>query len=256
MTNKIKTTSWKKIGKIALYTFIGITVLGIIAIATDSGAEEKDGTPAAATNEANATISAPALPGYTIVSKDISERDATYRVQVGDTLPSEIECVALAQKITGLEKTTTRNTAVFFTREGFNAGHGAHASVTFLKGKEAPEFRQLSASNAQFKAAALNTFDSIPGKQLVLECQDETGTKVYIYKKPSGEYLKVLVFSGGGYDIEPMKADAANNADRLTFYKTEYDERFTYQLNETGKTLNVYNENNTLINSMKVLSRG
>lgn len=233
-----------KVSNGLLHTIFGILLLSLTAC---------DGGPESGSSEEEATATeAVALPPYTIVASDVDEKDARYRVQVGDTLPDEQQSIAIARKVSGIENMPARNTAVFLTRAGFSALADAQARVTFLTSAEKPEYVLQSGSNTRLKEAESFTFDSIPNKKLIVECIQSSGTKMFIYQKPSGEYLKVLVFSPGSYDVEPMKGEG----NPLVFTKTEEDEKFTYKLNESGETMEVYNGNNSLIHSFKVIRKG
>ncbi|HEX6431886.1 MAG TPA: hypothetical protein VF008_29545 [Niastella sp.] len=226
-----------------------IAILLVSLTACDGGPESTSSEDSR--EEATAT-EAVALPPYTIVESDVDSKDARYRIQVGDTLPNEQESIAIARKVAGIENKPTRNTGVYFTRAGYTALADAQARVIFLVSEEKPEYALQSETNARLKEIESFTFDSIPDKKLIIECIESAGTKMFIYQKPSGEYFKVLVFSPGSYDIEPMKAEG----NPQVFTKTEEGEKFTYKLNESGTSMDVYNGNNTLFNSFKVIRKG
>jgi hypothetical protein len=90
---------------------------------------------------------------------------------------------------------------------------------------------------------------------MIVECLEAQGAKIIIYQKPSGEYFKVMIFESGGYDIEPMKAGPGNSASTIVLNITEDGEKFTYKEDLTGKTMEVYNGENIVINSYKILKK-
>jgi hypothetical protein len=244
MSISYRTFSFLKGSYQLLYTIFGILLLSLTAC---------DGGPESNTNEEKATATETlALPPYTIVKSDADREDATYRVQVGDTLPDEQQSIAIARKVAGIENMPNRNTQVFLTRAGFSALADAHAHVTFLTSAEKPEYVLQSGSNTRLKEAESLIFDSIPNKKLIVECIVSSGAKMFIYQKPAGEYLKVLVFSPGSYDIEPVKAEE----NPQVFTMMEEGEKFTYKLNESGETMELYNGHNSLMNSYKVIKKG
>lgn len=209
------------------------------------------------TSTDNKENSQAAVQPYTIIKSNIEGNDATYRVQVGDTLPNEQESIAIFKEVAGIKDgPAERNTAVYFTRSGFSANADAHAYVRFTKSDEAPQYKLQSASNARMKEAETFTFDSLPEKKLVAELLDAQGSKIAIYKKGSNEYFKVVIFSKGSYDIEPMKPASGNSEDKIVISKKEDDETFTYKEDETGTMIEVYNGNNSLFNSYKILKKG
>lgn len=196
------------------------------------------------------------LPAYTVVKSDVDGKDAAYRIQVGDTLPNEQESIAIFRKVTGIENgPTPRNTAVYFTRAGYSI-HDAQAYVMYLKSDNEPQYKLQSASNDRLKKIAALTFDSIPNKKMIVECLEAQGAKIIIYQKPSGEYFNVMIFESGSYDIEPMKAGPGNSASTTVLTKTEEGEKFTYKEDPTGKIMEVYNGENIVINSYKILKKG
>lgn len=228
-----------------------------ILTSCNEGKPEEKSTAAATETPAPKPAPAVNLPEYTIVERDITAKDASYRVQVGDTLPNEQESIAIFRKVTGIEEgPTTRNTAVFFTRAGFSALIDAQASVSYLKSNEKPEYKLLSASNDQLKKIAALTFDSIPKKKMIVECLQAQGAKLIIYQKPSGEYFEVLLFESGSYDLEPLKAGKGNSPESIVLYKTEDGEKYTYKEDNTGTTLEAYNGNNVLFDSYKIIKKG
>lgn len=229
------------------FNFLAILLLSLTACGDETEAEPAASEASPAVNTATAVI-----PPYTVVHSEVDGKDAKYRVQVGDTLPDEEQSIALARKVAGIENMPSVNTAVYITRAGFSALADAHAYVMFLNSEEKPSYKLQSSSNDRLKEIVALTFDSIPNKKLIFECLDAAGTKVFIYQKPAGDYIKVLVFDDRSYDIEPMKAE--KNAQ--VFTKTEDDEKFTYKLNETGETMEVYNGNNSLLKSFRVLRKG
>ncbi|GEM_PF-2839805 len=197
------------------------------------------------------------VPPYTLIKSDLDRKDAIYRVQVGDTLPSEQEAIALFRKVTGIkEGQATRNTVVLLTRDGYSALADAQAAINFMKDDEAPTFRLQSASNETLKKAESLSFDSIPDKKLVVELLESQGSKIIIYQKPSSQYFKVLLYSGGSYDIESMKSGHGNSPHNIVLTKTEDGETFTYKEDDLGKSMDVYNGNNAHFNSYKIIKRG
>jgi hypothetical protein len=195
------------------------------------------------------------LPDYTVVKSDVDAKDASYRIQVGDTLPNEQQSIAIFKKVSGIEEgPVSRNTAVYFTRAGYSI-HDAQAYVMYTKSDNEPQYKLQSASNDRLKKTEALTFDSIPNKKMIVECLEAQGAKIIIYQKPSGEYFKVMIFESGGYDIEPMKAGPGNSASTIVLNITEDGEKFTYKEDLTGKTMEVYNGENIVINSYKILKK-
>lgn len=240
------------LSKACLYGAVGITFL-FLGSCNEGMQEAKKDAENASVKESAAI----ALPAYTVVQSDVDGKDASYRVQVGDTLPNEQESIAIFKKVTGMEEgPATRNTAVYFTRAGFSALVDAQAYVMYTKSDKEPKYMLQSASNDVLKKVAALTFDSIPDKKPVAELLEAQGAKMIIYQKPSGEYFNVYLFESGGYDIEPMKAGPGNSADAIVLTRTEDGEKFTYKEDKTGKTMEVYNGDNTLYNSYKILKKG
>jgi hypothetical protein len=99
-------------------------------------------------------------------------------------------------------------------------------------------------------------FDSIPNKKRIVECLEAQGAKIIIYQKPSGEYFEVLIFGDGTYEIEILKAAPGNSPESIVLYKIEDGEKFTYKEDKTGKTIEVYNGNNSLFSGYKILKKG
>jgi hypothetical protein len=166
---------------ICVCTTLALTSCGQINTAAEASAEEKT---TATAEEVTVPLT---VPDYTIVKSEVGGSDAAYRVQVGDTLPSEPECLDIFQQVTRMEAgPATRNTAVYFTRAGFSPLISPHAYVMQTKGEAAPRFLLQTASNERLQQAAALRFDSIPGKQLVVECLEAQGAKIFIYQKPSG----------------------------------------------------------------------
>lgn len=238
--------------KISLLTYSIMAGMAMLLLISCGG--ESDSTAATDTTTSAENIT---LPPYTIVKQDVDGKDATYRIQVGDTLPNEQESIAIFRKVSGIaDNKTSRNTAVYFTRAGFSAIADAHAYVMFTKSDEAPQYKLQTADNASMKAGEALTFDSIDNKKLVVEMMDAHGSKTIIYKMPSGEYKRVIIFGGGSYDISTMKGGPGNSAEKIVLIRKDDDETFTYKEDETGKMIEVYNANNSLFNAYKILKKG
>ena len=249
------TTSFSlpKFSKLCLCTAVGLAFL-LLTSCNEGKPETKSNTENPSPKESTTTT----LPEYTIVKSDVDGSDASYRVQVGDTLPNEQESIAIFRKVTGIEEgPAPRNTAVYFTRAGFSALADAQAYVMYTKTDEKPKYLLQSATNDHLKKVESLTFDSIPNKKLIVECLEAQGAKIIIYQKPSGEYFEVLIFGDGTYDdIVPLKAAPGNSPESIVLYKIEDGEKFTYKEDKTGKTIEVYNGNNSLFSAYKILKKG
>jgi hypothetical protein len=118
------------------------------------------------------------------------------------------------------------------------------------------EITQDTKADDELKKAEALTFDSIPNKKLVVECLVAQGAKMIIFQKSSGEYFNVFIFRSGDYEFEPMKAGPGNSNASIVLYRIENDEKFTYKKDKAGKTIEVYNGDNLLINGYKILKKG
>jgi len=244
--------SLPKFSKLCLYSAVGLA-FSLLTSCNEGKPEAKSNTEKASPKASTAIT----LPEYTVVKSEVDGNDASYRVQTGDTLPNEQECIAIFKKVTGIEEgPATRNTAVYFTRAGFSALADAQAYVMYTKTDEKPKYLLQSATNDHLKKVESLTFDSIPNKKLIVECLEAQGAKIIIYQKPSGEYFDVLIFGDGTYEIEALKAAPGNSPESIVLYKIEDGEKFTYKEDKTGKTIEVYNGNNSLFSGYKILKKG
>jgi hypothetical protein len=221
------------------FAILGFVILGIIAVASDdSKAEGKEST------------AQPVVIPYTIVSKDASSRQLTYRLTI-DERADKSSLIEIARKLK--EETGWKDELVCFFDIKAYSHSNAWASCSYLprceecktdKDKEGDpvRFELIGVSRSLADTLQKFTLDTIENKQLVFSyIEDAWRCKTQLYKVNNdvSKLLMAQLFMDGRYLLKWLDRKQVNGQARYYFPIDPDDEDINYILVDTqSKVIN------------------
>ncbi|HEX2630687.1 MAG TPA: hypothetical protein VHM26_16840 [Chitinophagaceae bacterium] len=235
---------WLKYSLIGLGAF---TVLGIIAVATDSGESEK--TASSNTNDPSKPRDIP----YTVGSKDESPRQITYRLVVNERA-DKASLIEIARKLK--EETGWKDELVCFFNIGVHSSSGAWASAAYLprcpectkeKDKEGDpvDFDLIGMTASLADSLQQLKLDTIDNKQFLCSYLDDgwqCKTELYtVGNKPSRILMAKLFTTGRVLDWLKLKEV---DGEKRYYFEDEPDSDSFVEIDYNAKAVHFRTEGN------------
>ena len=191
----------------------------------------------------------PTLPEYNIFETNKGDNHSSYRINVGDSLPSEEQAIGILDKIA--EDDPASKVDVFLYRKGFHKHSGADARAS--KSESEKNYTILSADNSKLQKATGYTFDSIPGKKELYAGLSNMGSKILFYELENGKFIKVFISSPGSYFIDEIIKDPARTGDIERFVFQDGQESYIYDIDKTNKLIKITDQDGAAVDVHKLL---
>jgi hypothetical protein len=221
------------------YAFLAFTILGVIAVATDTKAEGA-GKTALAENDKPAEIP------FSIVNKDMSPRQITYRLTI-DERTDKASIIEIARKLK-LETGWKDELVCFFNINVYSAS-GAWASCAYLpaceecatdkdKDGNPVQFTLIGATPALADSLQRLSLDTIENKKFLcsyIEDMTRCKTELYTVSNNPSKLLKAQLFNNGGYLLEWLTLRVKGGEKR--YYYNSEDEINYLVVDQTSKLI-------------------
>jgi hypothetical protein len=237
------------------FAFLAFTVLGIIAVATDTKSKATETGPD--DSKATSPIDIP----FTVAKKDVSPRQITYRITI-DERTDKAALIEIARKLK-LETGWKDELVCFFNIKVYSSA-GAWASVAYLprcsecatdkdKDAEPVEFRLIGVAASFADSLQQLRLDTIENKQLLASYIDDgfkCKVELYTINNDPSRLLMAQLFTTGRY-LQWRKLKVKDGENR--YYPEDDDDAVNYQvIDDKAKVINFKNEEGKIVHSVGI----